>query len=104
MRAMSEFDRNLRARAQGFQYDSIADRVAALQPDRVLDWGAGWGQITHRLRDGGIPGEAYAYGAAAPPGVDCNNEFGIEIRHSAEPVRLPYADGEFSLALSCGVL
>jgi SAM-dependent methyltransferase len=104
MLAMSEIDRNVRARAQGLQYDAVADRVASLRPGRVLDWGAGWGQITHRLRERGIQTEAYDYWADAPAGIDCNNDFGIEVRHSQEPVRLPYADGEFSLALSCGVL
>jgi 2-polyprenyl-3-methyl-5-hydroxy-6-metoxy-1,4-benzoquinol methylase len=102
---VSEIDRNLRAVAQGFQYDAIADRIAQLAPQRVLDWGAGWGQMTQRIRARGITCEAYDYWPDKPAGVDAHPGFeDVQVRHSTETVALPYGDGEFDLVLSCGVL
>lgn len=102
---MSDIDRNLRAVAQGFQYDAIADRIAQLAPQRVLDWGAGWGQMTQRIRARGVTCEPYDYWPDAPDGVDAHEGFeDIQVRHTTEPVALPYGDGEFDLVLSCGVL
>jgi ubiquinone/menaquinone biosynthesis C-methylase UbiE len=102
---MSDIDRNLRARAQGFQYDAIAEHVARLRPERALDWGAGWGQMTRRIRALGVTCEAYDYWPDAPDGEDAHEGFAdVQVRHTTEPVALPYADGEFDLALSCGVL
>jgi ubiquinone/menaquinone biosynthesis C-methylase UbiE len=102
---VSEIDRNLRARAQGFQYDAIADRIASLRPAKVLDWGAGWGQMTQRIRDRGVTCEAYDYWADHPAGVDAHDAYpDVRVLHTQEPVALPYADGEFTLVLSCGVL
>jgi ubiquinone/menaquinone biosynthesis C-methylase UbiE len=102
---VSDIDRNLRARTQGFQYDAIADRIAALRPARVLDWGAGWGQMTRRIRARGIECEPYDYWADVPAGVDSQEGFDdVAVRHTQEPVALPYDDGEFALVLSCGVL
>jgi ubiquinone/menaquinone biosynthesis C-methylase UbiE len=103
--AMSAADRNLRSVAQGYQYDAIADRIAGLHPQRVLDWGCGWGQITHRLRQRGVTCEAFDYWPEAPDGVDGLERYpDILVHHSADPVRLPFEDGRFDLALSCGVL
>lgn len=102
---MSDIDRNLRAVTQGFQYDAIADRIAALAPKRVLDWGAGWGQMTRRIRERGLTCEPYDFWPDVPAGVDAHEGFpDVQVRHTPEPVALPYADGEFDLALSCGVL
>ena len=102
---MSDIDRNLRAVAQGYQYDAIADRVAQLAPQRVLDWGAGWGQMTQRIRARGVTCEPYDYWPDAPDGIDAHEGFeDVQVRHTTEPVSLPYADGEFDLVLSCGVL
>jgi SAM-dependent methyltransferase len=103
--SVSDIDRNLRAVAQGFQYDAIADRIVELAPLRVLDWGAGWGQMTQRIRGRGITCEAYDYWPDAPDGVDAHEGFeDVQVRHSIEPVALPYGEGEFDLVLSCGVL
>jgi SAM-dependent methyltransferase len=101
----SDIDRNLRAVAQGFQYDAIADRIAQLAPQRVLDWGAGWGQMTQRIRARGVTCEAYDYWPDVPAGVDAHEGFeDVPVLHTSEPVALPYGDGEFDLVLSCGVL
>ena len=105
MPRVSDIDRNLRARTQGFQYDAIADRIAALKPVSVLDWGAGWGQMTRRIRERGVECEPYDYWPDAPEGVDAHEGFpDVQVRHTQEPVKLPYEDGRFALALSCGVL
>lgn len=102
---MGEIDRNLKAEAQGLQYDMIADRIAAMRPESVLDWGAGWGQMTDRIRSRGVACEAYDYVEGRPAGVRPSDAFpNIEIRHSPEPVELPYENAEFALVLSCGVL
>src|SRR5438477_110589 len=42
-------DVNLRSGPQMREYETIADRIAADRPGRVLDWGCGWGQVRELL-------------------------------------------------------
>lgn len=83
----------------------IAERVAELGPSLALDWGAGWGQLTARIQTLGVACEAYDYVEDVPAGHRASDVYpDVQIRHSADPVRLPYNDGQFDLVLSCGVL
>jgi SAM-dependent methyltransferase len=99
-------DVNLRSGPQTLEYVALADRMAADGPGRVLDWGCGWGQVTALLRDRGVEVEPFDYRPEADdvgtapleryPSITCT--------FSPEPVALPFGDGEFDAALSCGVL
>lgn len=52
-------DVNLRSGPQMREYDAIAKRIAADAPDRVLDWGAGFGQMSALLHDLGLTVTAF---------------------------------------------
>jgi cyclopropane fatty-acyl-phospholipid synthase-like methyltransferase len=93
------------AGAQGREYDAIADRVAADRPQRVLDWGCGWGQVTARLVARGLNVTAFEYRPNEPPGRTTIPGLPThEYDHLPDPVKLPYEDDSFDAVLSCGVL
>ena len=100
-------DTNLRHALQLAEYDTIADRIAADRPGRILDWGCGWGQMTALLRDRGLDVEAFDYRPEAqesgPRPLTRFPEITAYIEN-ADPVTLPYADDGFDAVLSCGVL
>lgn len=100
-------DIGLRSAPQMREYEAIADRIASDRPGLVLDWGCGWGQITDLLRRRGVDVRSFDF----RPDVEVSGprrlarypdlEAYIE---TEDPVRLPYADGQFDAVLSCGVL
>ena len=49
------------AGAQKREYDAITRRIAAEVDGPVLDWGAGYGQVTARLNGAGVEVEAFDY-------------------------------------------
>jgi len=103
-----KFNANLSAGLQNAEYDEIADEVAASTPagGLVLDWGAGEGQITHRVAERGITVRSCEF----DPTVDGVEErsFALypELKRldSSDPVALPFEDETFDVVLSCGVL
>jgi len=100
-------DVNLRSAPQLAEYRAIADRLAADHPDCVLDWGCGWGQVSALLHERGLDVASFDFRPEA--GEDGRRRLTrypeIEAWIAAhDPVRLPYADGEFDAVLSCGVL
>jgi SAM-dependent methyltransferase len=99
-------DVNLRSAPQQREYEAIASRIAGDQPGRVLDWGCGFGQMSHLLRRAGVEVTAFDYWPDLDaPGVQALERFPeIEAHLSPEPVRLPFADDAFDALLSCGVL
>jgi ubiquinone/menaquinone biosynthesis C-methylase UbiE len=99
-------DVNLRSAPQMREYEAIADRIAADQPGRVLDWGCGLGQITSLLRSRGVHTEPFDYreDVSEPTRRPLEHYPTVEALHSNDPVRLPYADDEFDSVLSLGVL
>jgi 2-polyprenyl-3-methyl-5-hydroxy-6-metoxy-1,4-benzoquinol methylase len=102
---LGDIERNLRAAAQGLQYDSIADAIATRNPSSVLDWGCGWGQVSDRLLRRGVAVTAFDYRPAEPEGRAPLERFPeIICVHSPESVALPFDDQSFELVLSCGVL
>ena len=98
-------DVNIRSGPQNREYDAIADRIALDRPASILDWGCGWGQITHRLLGRGLDVTAFDYREGAESQVVPMDRFPeLSLHISGEPVALPFQDGEFAAALSCGVL
>jgi SAM-dependent methyltransferase len=100
-------DVNLRHSLQLREYDAIADRIKADAPERVLDWGCGFGHMTALLRERGLDVEAFDFRPDAEttglrplvrfPEIEAYIE-------NEEPVRLPFDSGRFDAVLSCGVL
>lgn len=98
-------DVNLRSGAQMSEYRAIADRIAEERCGPVLDWGCGWGQVTHLLRERGVDVEAFDYREGVEPGLVPLERFPeISAHVSGDPVKLPFGDGRFGAVLSCGVL
>jgi 2-polyprenyl-3-methyl-5-hydroxy-6-metoxy-1,4-benzoquinol methylase len=99
-------DVNLRSGPQMREYLAIADRIADGDFGRVLDWGAGHGQISHLLAERGVQVTAFDYAEGAEPGTVRTLEHfpEIEAHVSGDPVALPFADESFDTVLSCGVL
>jgi ubiquinone/menaquinone biosynthesis C-methylase UbiE len=97
---------NLRS-PQMLEYEAIADRIAADRPGHVLDWGCGWGQVSHLLKQRGLQVTSFDYrgNETAPEKVVALEKFpDVEAFVSNEPVKLPYEDDAFDAVLSCGVL
>jgi SAM-dependent methyltransferase len=99
-------DVNLRSGPQMREYLAIADRIASDQPGRVLDWGCGYGQLSHLLRERGVDVTSFDYrpNHAGPPAVESLERYGLEVHVSGDQVAVPFSDGEFDAVLSLGVL
>jgi 2-polyprenyl-3-methyl-5-hydroxy-6-metoxy-1,4-benzoquinol methylase len=99
-------DINLRSELQMREYRAIVARIVADGPRRILDWGCGWGQITHLLRQEGADVTAFDY----RPGLEAGGLYPlerypeIEAQLSSDPVKLPFESGSFDAVLSLGVL
>ncbi len=99
-------DANVRSALQMREYAAIADRIAADRPDRVLDWGCGFGQMSYLLGRRGVEVEPYDVDPDAP-GEEVRplkRYPGLTARVTPEEVRVPYPDASFDAVLSCGVL
>jgi SAM-dependent methyltransferase len=98
-------DVNIRSGPQMREYEAIVERIAAEQPQRVLDWGCGQGQVSHLLRERGLNVESFDYRDGSEPKLVRLERFpDVEAHVGGDPVRLPFADDEFDAVLSCGVL
>ena len=98
-------DVNIRAEPQMREYRAIVHRIAADAPARILDWGCGHGQMTHMLQRAGLDVTAFEYRPAAEQGAEPAERYPDVLVHvSDDPRRLPFDDGAFDAALSCGVL
>ena len=98
-------DVHLRSPAQMREYEAIVDRVARSGCRTVLDWGAGWGQISAMLIERGLEVSSLEYVAEGK--IDERAEAlpaGVEITYTRDPIALPYDDGSFDAVLSVGVL
>jgi SAM-dependent methyltransferase len=99
---------NLSASLQNIEYDQIADAVAAATgpAGRVLDWGAGYGQMMRRLTDRGLNAQGFEYDERVDGAEEGTFELypELSVTRSNEPVKLPYDDQSFDTVLCCGVL
>jgi RimJ/RimL family protein N-acetyltransferase/ubiquinone/menaquinone biosynthesis C-methylase UbiE len=100
------YEAHLHAETQTREYRAIVDTIAADGPARVLDWGCGYGQISHMLKQRGLAVTSFEY--RGPDAPDAELPLGhypdINAYISSEPVALPYEDASFDAVLSCGVL
>jgi SAM-dependent methyltransferase len=99
-------DVHLRAAPQMREYTAAADRIAADRPGHLLDWGCGYGQMSHLLTRRGIRVTSLEYDPEATEGevVRLERFPEIEARMTRDPVGLPYDDASFDAVLSMGVL
>src|SRR5947209_5015508 len=98
-------DVNVRSGPQMLEYGRIADRVAAERLGPVLDWGCGFGQVSHLLLERGVEVESFDYREGEQSRIVKLEMFPEITAHvSGDPVALPFADGHFAAVLSCGVL
>lgn len=98
-------DVNIRSGPQMREYVQIADRIAAELVNPVLDWGCGWGQVSHLLLERGVQVEPFDYREGELPRVVQLEVFpDINAHVSGDPVALPFPDEHFEAVLSCGVL
>jgi ubiquinone/menaquinone biosynthesis C-methylase UbiE len=87
------------------EYAHIADEIAARRVGPVLDWGCGWGQVSHLLLERGVEVESFDYREGEQPRTVQLEAFPeITALISGDPVALPYPDDHFEAVLSCGVL
>ena len=97
-------DVNIRAAAQLREYGSVIDRIAADRPRRVLDWGCGWGYISHELLARGLDVASTDYQPGAPGRRPSDHFPDVEVDYQADPIALPFPDASFEAVLSLGVL
>jgi SAM-dependent methyltransferase len=99
-------DIHLHSGPQMAEYRAAAARVAAGGHREVLDWGAGFGQMSDLMLRRGLDVTASEYDPAAD-GVQrrpLSRLPELEASFTSDPVRLPYADDSFDAVLSMGVL
>jgi len=99
-------DVHLRAAPQLREYRRAVDRIVADAPGRLLDWGCGYGQLSHMLKARGVDVTSLEWHPTIPEGeVRRLERFpDVEARYTQDPVRLPYDDASFDAVLSMGVL
>jgi SAM-dependent methyltransferase len=84
----------------------------SLSKVEILDWGCGKGHVSFLLRERGarvVSCDHYSEGetdddSAFGQGTPIIRSAGIQVDRLDDPVRLPYGDGAFDVALSFGVL
>ena len=103
----SEYTRHLRSRLTLRNYVRIADDVLHWLPTgRLLDWGAGYGQMSYLLRRRGLHVIGFDY-VPSSRGVRTATlplDGQVPLITSDDPVRLPFVEESFDGVLSCGVL
>ena len=97
-------DVNIRAAAQLREYATVVERIASDRPQKVLDWGCGWGYISHELKARGIDVISTDYEPDDPGSRRSRHFPDVEINYMADPVALPFLDDSFDAVLSLGVL
>jgi len=71
---------------------------------RVLDWGAGTGHASIYLTRAGFEVTGYSFDPFSFADLLGGGRYRFVAANPADPVRLPFAEGEFDAALSVGVL
>ena len=105
VRTGRDLDVNIRSGPQMLEYVAIAERMAREVSGEVLDWGCGFGQLTHLLQERGVAATAFDYREGEPHQTVALERYPDIVAHvSGDPVRLPFGDASFDAVLSCGVL
>lgn len=87
------------------EYQAIVARIARDRPGRLLDWGAGFGQVSALLHRAGVDVTAFDYQPGAKGVVQRLERYPeLDVHLSGDPRGLPFGDGSFDSVLSCGVL
>lgn len=105
---------HLRSKLTVLTYLRIADEITAVLPPanrpRLLDWGAGAGQMAYLLTRRGFDVTGFDYLGDTYPGETVSHttlRFGdsdLPLVASTDPVKLPFPDQHFDAVLSNGVL
>lgn len=97
---------HLQSAPQMCEYHAAVERIAADRPGRLLDWGCGYGQLSHLLSEQGVEVVSLEWDPEVPDGEVRRSERypDVEVRYTTDPVLLPYADASFDAVLSMGVL
>ena len=102
------YTRHLRSRLALRNYARIAnDVVSHLPQGRVLDWGAGFGQLSYLLRRRGLSVIGYDYRPNEVRGVRATVtalDSSVPLMLSDDPIKLPFVEESFDGVISCGVL
>jgi 2-polyprenyl-3-methyl-5-hydroxy-6-metoxy-1,4-benzoquinol methylase len=88
------------------EYETAVDRIVADRPARLLDWGCGYGQLSHMLKQRGLDVTSMEWHPTEPEGtVRSLQRFpDVTATFTQDPVKLPYPDASFEAVLSMGVL
>jgi SAM-dependent methyltransferase len=99
-------DVHLRSGLQAREYAAAVERIVADRPRALLDWGCGFGQLSHMLKARGIAVTSIEWAPDVAEGEvrRLARYPDVEATHTREPVRLPYDDASFDAVLSMGVL
>jgi 2-polyprenyl-6-hydroxyphenyl methylase/3-demethylubiquinone-9 3-methyltransferase len=97
-------DVNIRAAGQQREYAAVVERIADDHPQKILDWGCGWGHISHALLERGFEVSSTDYSPAEPGHRRSDHFPDVDIDYLSDPVALPFEDGAFDAVLSLGVL
>jgi 2-polyprenyl-3-methyl-5-hydroxy-6-metoxy-1,4-benzoquinol methylase len=99
-------DVHLRSAPQMHEYAVAVERIVADGPGRLLDWGCGYGHLSHMLALRGVDVTSVEWHPTIPEGTvrPAERYDDVTIRYTQEPVALPYEDASFDTILSMGVL
>jgi 2-polyprenyl-3-methyl-5-hydroxy-6-metoxy-1,4-benzoquinol methylase len=97
---------HLRSDLQMREYAEAVQHIVADSPGRLLDWGCGFGQLSHMLKERGVDVTSIEWDPEVPEGAVRRLERypDVEATYTRETVRLPYEDASFDSVLSMGVL
>jgi len=99
-------DVHLASAPQLLEYEAAVERIAAGGHRRLLDWGCGYGQISHMLKARGLDVDSLEFDPEATEGEvrPLERYPDVQARFTTDPVRLPYEDQRFDAVVSMGVL